>query len=53
LLSAIPKTSRTVFGRAERQDGDVGYVAPWGLLVHARISDLLGDVPRIRRTNPN
>lgn len=50
LRSAIPKTARTVFGRAERQDGDAGYVAPWGLLVHARSSDLLADAPPIQQT---
>jgi predicted transcriptional regulator of viral defense system len=53
LRSAIPKTTRTVFGRAERDDGDVGYVAAWGLLVHARVSDLLADVPKIQQAKPN
>ena len=53
LRSAIPKTARTVFGRAKRRDGDAGYVAAWGLIVHARVSDLLADVPRIRQTRPS
>ena len=53
LRSAIPKTTRTVFGRAERDDGDVGYVAAWGLLVHARVSDLLADVPKFQQAKPN
>jgi predicted transcriptional regulator of viral defense system len=52
LRAAIPRSARTVFGRAKREEGDVGYVAPWGLIVHARSSDLLADVPRVGcRTN--
>jgi predicted transcriptional regulator of viral defense system len=50
LHAAIPKSSRTVFGRAQREEGDVGYVAPWGLIVHARQPDLLADVPRTKTT---
>lgn len=50
LHAAIPKSARTVFGRAQREEGDVGYVAPWGLIVHARQSDLLADVPRTKTT---
>jgi len=46
---AIAPSARTVFGRTERKEGDIGYVAPWGLLVHARESELLADVPRVRR----
>ena len=46
---AIAPSARTVFGRAERKEGDIGYVAPWGLLVHARESELLADVPRVKR----
>jgi predicted transcriptional regulator of viral defense system len=48
LRDAIPKTARSVFGRAARKDGDIGYVAAWGLFVHARRSDLLAEVPRIK-----
>lgn len=50
LHAAIPKSARTVFGRAEREEGDVGYVASWGLIVHAHQSDLLADVPRTKTT---
>jgi predicted transcriptional regulator of viral defense system len=45
----IPKTYRSHFGRAERHEGDIGYVAAWGLYVNARREDLLAEVPRIRR----
>lgn len=48
LRVAIPKSARSVFGRAGRKDGDIGYVAAWGLYVHARKSDLLAEVPRIK-----
>jgi len=46
--SAIPKSYRSNFGRAEKRDGDIGYVAAWGLYVHARKEDLLAEVPRIK-----
>jgi len=49
--AAIPKSTRAPFGRKERREGDVGYVAPWGLLVHARREDLLAEVPRLRGTS--
>jgi predicted transcriptional regulator of viral defense system len=52
LHAAIPKSARTVFGRAKREEGDVGYVATWGLIVHARSSDLLADVPRVKNVAP-
>lgn len=48
LRAAIRSSTRTVFGRRERQTDDIGYAAPWGLLVHARESDLLADVPKIK-----
>jgi predicted transcriptional regulator of viral defense system len=48
IRQAIPKTYRSHFGRAERRDGDIGYVAAWGLYVNAREKDLLAEVPRIR-----
>ncbi len=48
LRDAIPKSARSVFGRAARKEGDIGYVAAWGLYVHARKSDLLAEVPRIK-----
>lgn len=49
LHAGIPKSSRSKFGRMERKDGDIGYVPDWGLLVHARRSDLLSDTPSRRR----
>lgn len=48
LRGAIVPSARTVFGRAERKEGDIGYVASWGLLVHAREPDLLADVPQVK-----
>lgn len=51
LRDAIPKSTRSTFGRHERKDGDIGYVAAWGLFVHARRNDLLSEVPRIRKTD--
>lgn len=53
IRSAISPSARTTFGRAQRREGDIGYVAPWGLLVHAARSDLLADVPQIKpNANP-
>jgi predicted transcriptional regulator of viral defense system len=49
--NAIPKTRRSIFGRRERKDGDIGYVAEWGLFVYARRNDLLAEVPQIRGAN--
>ena len=51
LRYAIPRTTRNVFGRTERREGDVGYVPQWGLIVHARAADLLADVPRAKEAN--
>ncbi|MFY9923866.1 MAG: type IV toxin-antitoxin system AbiEi family antitoxin [Opitutaceae bacterium] len=53
LFTAIPKSARTVFGRATREEGDVGYVRSWGLIVHARLSDLLADVPKAKGPKHN
>jgi predicted transcriptional regulator of viral defense system len=50
LKQAIPVSYRSHFGRAELRDGDMGYVAAWGLSVNARKSDLLAEVPRIKST---
>ena len=50
LKQAIPVSYRSHFGRAEPRDGDMGYVAAWGLSVNARKSDLLAEVPRIKST---
>jgi hypothetical protein len=46
---AIPKSTRSTFGRHERKKGDIGYVGGWGLFVHARKSDLLSEVPHIKK----
>lgn len=46
--TAIPKSRRSIFGRQKRKEGDIGYVAAWGVFVHARRSDLLSEVPRIK-----
>lgn len=48
--SAIAPSRRATFGRTQRRESDIGYVASWGLLVHAARSDLLADVPQ---TKPN
>jgi predicted transcriptional regulator of viral defense system len=48
--AAIPKSARSIFGRRERRQDDIGYAAAWGLFVHARKSDLLAEVPRIRKS---
>jgi predicted transcriptional regulator of viral defense system len=47
--AAIPKSARSVFGRRERREDDIGYIAKWGLFVHAQKPDLLAEVPRIRK----
>ncbi len=44
----IPKSSRSIFGRPVRKEGDVGYISAWGLIVNARYSDLLAEVPQIK-----
>jgi predicted transcriptional regulator of viral defense system len=53
LRDAIPKSYRSHFGREERRDGDIGYVAAWGLYVNARREDLLAEVPRIKPREPH
>jgi predicted transcriptional regulator of viral defense system len=45
---AIPKSTRSIFGTRPRRGGDIGYVAEWGLFVHARKNDLVAEIPRIR-----
>lgn len=52
LRDAVPKSYRSHFGRAERREADIGYVAAWGLYVHARREDLLAEVPRITTKEP-
>jgi predicted transcriptional regulator of viral defense system len=49
LRDSIPKSYRSYFGRAERREGDIGYVAAWGIFANARREDLLAEVPRIRQ----
>ncbi|KRR12602.1 transcriptional regulator [Bradyrhizobium jicamae] len=49
LRAAIPKSTRSTFGARTRRNDDIGYVAAWGLIVHARKNDLLAEVPRIRK----
>jgi predicted transcriptional regulator of viral defense system len=46
LKSAIAPSARSVFGQKAPRRGDIGYVADWGLFVHASRSTLLADVPR-------
>ena len=43
-----PQNLPSHFGRPERREGDIGYVAAWGLFVNARREDLLAEVPRIK-----
>ena len=50
LRAAVPKKARSSFGAPVRRKDDIGYVADWGIFVQARKSDLLSEVPRIRRT---
>jgi predicted transcriptional regulator of viral defense system len=47
--NAVPKSNRSTFGRAERREGDIGYVAAWGLYVNAKREELLSEVPRIQK----
>lgn len=51
LRGSIPRSYRSQFGRAERRPGDIGFVAAWGIDVHARQEELLAEVPRIRPRN--
>jgi predicted transcriptional regulator of viral defense system len=48
LRNAIPKSTRSTFGRPVRKEGDLGYVADWGVFVYVRRNDLLAEVPRIK-----
>jgi predicted transcriptional regulator of viral defense system len=51
MRAAIPSSQRSVFGRHERRDGDIGYVSSWGLFVNARKADLLAEVLAPRSLN--
>jgi hypothetical protein len=46
LRAAIPKSARSRSGRGHQLEGDIGYVAAWGLFIDARREDLLAEVPR-------
>jgi predicted transcriptional regulator of viral defense system len=48
LHSLIPRSYRSHFGWPEQREGDIGYVAAWGLFVYAHKDELLAEVPRIR-----
>ena len=45
LRDSIPANYRSHFGRKDRREGDIGYVAAWRLYVNARRADLLAEVP--------
>jgi len=49
ICDAIPRSTRSIFGRSTRKPDDVGYVNAWGVIVHASASDLLADVPRTQK----
>lgn len=44
LREFIPLSARSTFGRRSRNEGDVGYVPAWGLLVNAVESDLTSEI---------
>jgi predicted transcriptional regulator of viral defense system len=48
LRRLVPPSYRAYFGRATRSEGDIGYVAAWGVFANARREDLLAEVPRIQ-----
>jgi predicted transcriptional regulator of viral defense system len=48
LRAAIPKSARSRFGRGRPLQGDIGYVAAWGLFIDARREELLAEVPRAK-----
>lgn len=43
LKSMVAHSARSAFGRPNREPGDIGYVADWGLLVHAAEADLMSE----------
>lgn len=45
LHSLIPRSYRSHFGRPEQREGDIGYVAAWGLFVRAHKDELLWPAP--------
>lgn len=44
LLDKIPSSVRSVFGRKEREEGDVGYVPEWRLQVNVREAELMAEL---------
>lgn len=48
LRAAVPKSARSRFGRGHPLEGDIGYVAAWGLFIDARRDELLAEVPRAK-----
>jgi hypothetical protein len=50
IRAALPKKAHSTFGTGAPRKDDIGYVADWGLRVHARKDDLLSEVPRITKT---
>ena len=42
------KSARSRFGRGHPLEGDIGYVAAWGLFIDARRDELLAEVPRAK-----
>jgi len=46
LRAVIPKSARSRFGRGHPLEGDIGYVAEWGLFIDARREELLAEVQR-------
>jgi predicted transcriptional regulator of viral defense system len=48
LRAAIPKSARSRFGRGHPLEGDIGYVAAWGLFIDARREEILAEVPRAK-----
>ena len=48
LRAAVPKSARSRFGRGHPLEGDIGYVAAWGLFIDARRDELLAEIPRAK-----
>jgi predicted transcriptional regulator of viral defense system len=44
LRDFIPTSARSVFGREERGEHDVGFVSEWGIFVHVENSDLVAEL---------
>jgi predicted transcriptional regulator of viral defense system len=53
LRSALPKTFRARLGRSISRDGDLGFIADWGVTVNIPETELLAEVPRMPPKNPN